>query len=247
MDIFVGTWWPRNDHLVSTTSQPFVSESAFAALRNRLADTLRAAITFLNASVQAFGIQSGEYAKTVPAPTRAASTLSSFSTTVNRTLYTALPAISGVLTDAFSSTVAAASNYSGAAADSDYIVDNNGAMNSMYGWSNSTLQLSDINGSFIDVGNSLIGGSGSAMVSIWNNSSVAYSVNYTLIATAVISATNSTYSDETAWNKVEAFAKSVVLGLVILATVVGKFVNSSFNSFFSDMFWFRSLFIHNDL
>lgn len=109
--------------------------------------------------------------------------------------------------------------------DTDYIIDNNGALGSLLNWNNSSFLLADVNESFIDVGNSLIGdsGSGSAIASIWDNSNTTNSVNVTLLATAIIDATNnSSFDDETTWQLIEIVAKSVVLGFVILATVIGK-------------------------
>lgn len=235
-----------------TTFPTTSTESALSLARSKISTTLRTALSFLNESTYSFGINVGQSLSTgtgeergttatAPTTTSAATArplqvsfgisglkpeissmpVAAATTTTSHDSFYTLPSFSSLLASAASATSPAAINSTVVAA-ADSLFKNISLLGTaheftedelfMFGWGNSSILLNETSPYFDGV-------------SLWNDSSIA-AINATILAaTAIISTANGTFiflADETTWQLIEIIAKSIILGFVILATVIGK-------------------------
>lgn len=244
MDKLFGSWWLGSHHVPQTpkpTTFPTTStESALSLARSKISTTLRTALSFLNESTY-FGINgqslsTGANEETTPATTSSATEPAAAATArpiqvsyilkpeMSTTSHDyMLPSFSSLLASAASATSPAAINSTVVAA-ADSLFKNISLLGTTheftedelfigFGWSNSSILLNETSPYFDGV-------------SLWNDSSIA-AINATILAaTAIISTANGTFiffADETTWQLIEIIAKSIILGFVILATVIGGY------------------------
>lgn len=223
MDIIFGSWWPRSHQgsqtpapkLTTLTGRPTATESALSTFRSTLSSTLTTALSSLNKSTHTFfNSGSSGYPSTTSSPQ------SSIASSISFDSFYSLPSGSSLLATV---TAPAANSTASVVAAADSLFSNISLLGthdftedellfSVVGWNNSTLLLSSGNDSFFDA------------VSISNDSSLL-AINSTLRALAAGNSSNGSFiflSDETTWQLVEIVAKSIILGLVILATVIGE-------------------------
>lgn len=241
MDKLFDWLWPRDDDLSTSKSNTLVAEATESILslaRSKASSAIRTAISFLNDTVYTLGLNSD---LALPSATTVSPPL--YTTTANTIIASRHTlAISSLLATAVTATIPTY-NTTTVAVAADTFNTNYTFLNTRDFTEDELLNSGDWNNTFsssyysnfTDVYTN---------TTFWNDSSISI-INATLLATAIITTTTTTEKpseanqDETTWQCLEAVIKSIVLGLVILATIIGKLM-------FNGCIMFRLIFAIRD-